>query len=501
MNDWAGGYITDVSYLMGYHPEQSPGHMALAALLNGVATELINTPENLSYLELGCGLGFGATLLGACNPSWRVTAIDFNPAHIAAARLFAAEAGVGNVTFLEADLATLAEADLASAIPEADVASLHGVWSWVSERVRAGMLRLLSAKVRAGGLVHVSYNALPAWQYGLGMQRLLREAGRKLANRSDRQATAGLDVVRALAEAKAEHLASPLVKQLMKRLENAVPGYLAHEFMNENWQPCFHADVATAFAMAKFDWVGSARLYENFPDLVLTPEQRKLAARFEDPELFELIKDLSGGPALRHDIYVRGARRLSESERNAAISDITLALATQPGAFRYEWEMPAGKATLNRDFYGAVVDALCAGPRRIGALLDLPGIERGHLNPSEVAAMLVGTGQAVVALRPQAGRDARHDRILSASARRAARFDKFDRPIALASHRLGAGLIVPALELLILSRLATEGATEPLAWAQMLAPHLEPDKQEALGQEIARILDERTQIWRLCGVV
>ena len=83
----------------------------------------------------------------------------------------------------------------------------------------------------------------------------------------------------------------------------------------------------------------------------------------------------------------------------------------------------------------------------------------------------------------------------------AARFDKFDRPIALASHRLGAGLIVPALELLILSRLATEGAAEPLAWARMLAPHLEPDKQEALGQEIARILDERTQIWRLCGVV
>ena len=115
--------------------------------------------------------------------------------------------------------------------------------------------------------------------------------------------------------------------------------------------------------------------------------------------------------------------------------------------------------------------------------------------------MLVGTGQAAVALRPEAGPEAGLDRFRIAAARRAAKLDKFDRPVALASHRLGAGLVVSALELLILNQLATEGAAEPRAWARMLAPALEPDKQEALAQDITRILDERTQIWRLCGVV
>ncbi len=502
MSDWGGGYVTDVGYVAGYHPEQAPGHLALAALISGVACEIIERPEELSYLELGAGLGFGTTLLAASNPSWRVTAIDFNPEHVAAARAFAAEAGVGNVTFLEADLATLSDQPMAALVPEADVASLHGLWSWVSEETRAGILKLLGAKVRAGGLVHVSYNALPAWQGAFGLQRVVREAGRRLAGRSDRQAAAGIGVARALVAAGARHLAAdPFVKQLLERLSGAAPGYLAHEFMNAAWKPVFHVDVATDMAEAKFSWVGSARLYENFPDLMMNEAERAEAARFDDPLLFELIKDISGGPALRHDVYVRGARRLGENERNRTLSGVMLTLTTRPSRFAYEFEVPAGKANLHRGFYEPAVEALAATPQTVGALLARPGIEPGHANPPELAAMLVGSGQAMVVLRPAAGPLPALDRFHAAAARLAGRFDKLDRPIALASHRLGGGLVVPALELMILSRLVIEGAAEPALWARLIAPGLEAEQAEGLGKEIARILDERTQIWRLAGVV
>jgi len=502
MSDWGNGYVTDVAYLLGFHPEQAPAHLALAALINGVATEVIGRPEGLSYLELGSGLGFASSLLAASNPSWRVTAIDFNPEHIAESRLFAEDAGVANVTFLEADLATLADSPLAALVPEADVVSLHGVWSWVSEATRAGIVKLLAAKLRAGGLVHVSYNALPAWQGALGMQRLVREAGRKLAGRSDRQAAAGLDVARALVASGARHVGTDAFsKKLLERLGEASHGYLAHEFMNRDWQPVFHADVATALAEAKLSYVGSARLYENFPDLAMNEAQRKEAARFDDPLLFELIKDISGGPALRHDVYVRGARRLGENERNRILSELTLVLTAQPSRFAYEIEVAVGKATMNRDAYGPMVEALTAAPETIGALLALGEPERGRATPAEVAAMLVGSGQAMVALRPPCGPLPELNRFHAAAARRAGRFDKFGRPIALASHRLGSGLIVPALELLVLSRLLNEGAAEPLIWARLIAPEIEDGQAEALAKDIASILEERTQIWRLAGVV
>ena len=70
-------------------------------------------------------------LLAASNPAWRVTAVDFNPAHIATARDWAAEAGLTNITFIEADLTTLAEDAAGRSIPEADFVSMHGLWSWV----------------------------------------------------------------------------------------------------------------------------------------------------------------------------------------------------------------------------------------------------------------------------------------------------------------------------------------------------------------------------------
>src|SRR5947209_14834437 len=129
--EWGGGYVTDVAYLPGYYHHQSPLHLHLACLLGGVTGLAITSESPVSYLELGCGCGFGALALAASNPSWHVTGIDFSPAHIAAARELADEAGIVNARFIEGDLADLAESDRAQALPEADVMTLHGLWSWV----------------------------------------------------------------------------------------------------------------------------------------------------------------------------------------------------------------------------------------------------------------------------------------------------------------------------------------------------------------------------------
>ena len=103
MIGWGSGYVTDVTYMPGYYRQQSPQIMALACLLGGVAAPMPGPDDAVSYLELGCGQGFGAMLLAASNPNWRITAIDFNPAHIATARAWAAEAALDNVSFIEAD--------------------------------------------------------------------------------------------------------------------------------------------------------------------------------------------------------------------------------------------------------------------------------------------------------------------------------------------------------------------------------------------------------------
>src|SRR3954453_647077 len=100
MSDWGGGYVTDITYAStGWYRQQSPINMVLASLIGGASASLPGPGDKIMMLELGCGVGYGAMVLAASNPDWTVTSVDFNPAHIAGAREWAAEAGLTNITF------------------------------------------------------------------------------------------------------------------------------------------------------------------------------------------------------------------------------------------------------------------------------------------------------------------------------------------------------------------------------------------------------------------
>ena len=453
MTGWGGGYVTDITYMPGWYRQQSPAVLSLACLLGSVMTPMPQADDPVSYLELGCGQGYGALLLAASNPNWRVTAVDFNPAHIATARDWAAQAELANVTFIEADLATLAESDAARAIPEADFVSAHGLWSWVSPAVQAGVVRLLAAKVRPGGAVHVSYNSLPGWGGALGMQRLVLEAGRRAAARSDRQAEEGVKLVRALLDTRAVHLAaSPLVRSLLSHVDSHPVSYLAHEYMNEQWAPCFMPDVAGALAGAKLEFVASAVLLENFPDLTLTDAQRDVVQRYDDPMMRELVKDHCMERQLRHDVYVRGARRIGNQARDAMLMDVHLSLNLRADDMPAKADMPAGEAELNQAFYRPIAQALEGGPRRVGDLLALPGLQGRRDNPAELIGILVGLGLAEPVLRPDAGPGPEALRFTRLATRRAVRSEPLGRAMGLASRRLGTGLHAPLCDLVVMGR-------------------------------------------------
>jgi SAM-dependent methyltransferase len=500
--EWGGGYVTDVEYTAHYFPSQSPAMMALACLINGIAVDPPWDAPGQHYLELGCGRGMNACVIAAANPDWRVTGIDFMPGAIAEARSLAAEGGLGNITFIEADLSGFAGSAAADALPMADIVTAHGVWSWVSDAVRAGIVRLLAGKLRAGGMFHVSYNALPGQQAMLAAQRVMRESGRRLAGRSDRQVTAGRDMVKALAGAGALHLTSTqVVRELLGQIDELPVPYLAHEYMNEHWNPCYHADVAADLAAARLDYAGSARLVDNFVELLLTPEQRALHDRFDDPAMRQLVIDTCINRTLRHDVFVRGTRTLSVVERDAEIGRMHVGLAVAQEDFRYVLQMPAGEATVG-DSYRALVAALGEGPRSLGDLARLNEAQGRKANLGELATVLVGTNQAVALRAPAAGPAAGVDRFNAALARRAAGLGNLNATAVLASQRIGAGVPSRAAEVLVAGEIGVSGGVpDPAAFAAALLPAApEADRRELAGI-IARVLRDRLAIWRSLGVV
>ena len=333
------------------------------------------------------------------------------------------------------------------------------------------------------------------------MQRLLREAGERTAAASDRQAQHGLGLVRDLVAAKAHHLErNPFVGGLLEHAQHAQPAYLAHEYMNAAWRPCFHADVAAALAAAKLEWVASAQLLENFSPLMLSDEVRAVAGRFDDPMLRELIKDLCLPRGLRQDVFVRGARRLSPAERDAALMGVMLAPLCAPADFAFEIDVPTGKAAFGREFYGPILEALWAAPQRVGELLALPALPR-HDNPAELAGMLVGSEQALPVLGRPTAPDGRAIALNREAARRLVRPVNLNTSMALAVTGTGNPLPCPMLDLYVADRLQQGHAADPSAWAAILGAGQPESERQRLREFCERLLAQRAPIWRAFGII
>jgi hypothetical protein len=381
---------------------------------------------------------------------------------------------------------------------------VHGVWSWVCDTVREGVLRLLKSRLKPGGLALVTYNALPGAAGTMGLSRVVR--GEILAaDGSIEGIEQAARLVDRLIAAKPSHLPSSAWRKLLTgEIKDARPGYLLHEFQTEHWRPCFHADVAAALSTARCDYVGSATIDENFPQLSLSPEQRVLWDEARDANARELIFDLCVSRAFRRDLYVRGLRRVARDE---AIDAITLASTTSAQG-QVVLRTQAGEATLPVELVASARAALSEKPRPIAHLRALPGC--GSVTPAELLAVLVGSRCAMPLWRlPGEGPSwsegaAAASRLNRTAAERLAPHGLGAGQFALASPALGGGLPGTAMELAVANLMIDEPAPDvDHIVSRLLPPGQQPpaDVLCELRQVIEKVRSERLAPWRALGAV
>ena len=509
--EWSHGYPVDEVYPPAWHPFQSPAHIRAACAIAGVAWE-VGAETPLSICDLGCGTGYTASVIAAGGPAWSVLGLDYNPAHIAEARSLATAAGLPNMRFEEADLTELDEAAL-DRLPMFDMVMVHGVWSWVDDRVRAGVLRFLRSRVKPGGVVVMTYNCLPGAAAGIGLARLVRGALLDNGALEARIATAR-ERAKALQKAEARHLLpSGWLGVLTGEAGNAREGYLLHEFMTAHWRPAFFADVAAAMGEAKLEYVGSATLDENVPAMTLSPEQREIWDAQPDVANRELVKDFCVIRAFRRDIYVRGARG---AWRDAAVDALVLASASaQPGPRKLAAQ--GGTAELPPHILDPMRAALAQRPHSVAELRALPGC--GTTTPTETLVMLVGSGCAVPLWQlpgtglgwDEAVATARRFNAVSA-ARYAPHAMGGGARLALATPALGGGLLAEKFELGIAALIGAHpevleirgedvGVDLPALLRLLLPPETPPkDVLDNLIAEAVKLIENRLPVWRALGI-
>jgi len=243
--DWTAGYASDIEYTAGFYKEQGPAYLNFVCILNGIEPVPLDKP--FTYFELGFGRGLTVSLLAAANPHGQFYAADFNPGQVAGARDLAARAELHNLTLYEASFEELAAGK--EALPQFDFITLHGIYTWVTGENQQHIVDFIARYLKPGGIVYLSYNAMPGWAAALPLQRLLVEFGEAFPNRSDIELKGAANLVERMQAAGASYLAAhPGLKQRLDMLKTSNPNYLVHEYMHKHWEPLYHADVARAGA-------------------------------------------------------------------------------------------------------------------------------------------------------------------------------------------------------------------------------------------------------------
>jgi SAM-dependent methyltransferase len=454
-NDWTAGYVSDLEYTTAHYHEQAPSHLNLVALINGCEPPAL--ADGFAYCELGCGQGFTSNLLAAANPQGRFYAVDFNPSHIASARRLAERARLRNIEFIEDSFADLA--DSRQELPRFDYITLHGVFSWITAENRRAIVRFIRRNLKSGGIVYLSYNAMPGWTAALPLQRLLYEHASLMAERSDRRLERAVAFAQELRKADLRYqLGNAFLDEIAGLLGRRETRYLVHEYLNAGWEPLFYTDVARELAEAKLEFAGSAHLVENFVDLTLAPTQIELLNQVLAQDVREMLKDFCVNRRFRKDVFVRGARRLSPLAQQERLREIRLVLQVPRAEAVLKIEVPRGEASLDPTVYNPILDALAERPSSIAELLEVSRTLRRDTTAMEILGILVGSGQVAPLAEVDAARAPaqRFNRAVAATAE----LEEIHRGVALGAPAVGNGLGVSSVALLAYGALAAGARTD-----------------------------------------
>ena len=190
--------------------------------------------------------------------------------------------------------------------------SLHGVFSWVSPEVREQILSIAEKHLAPGGLLLVSYNAMPGWAHLQPIRGILRQYAQLRQGDTTQRIRDALTYLVFIRDKKAKYLEdNPRAAAYVDSLLKQDLRYLAHEYLNEHWTSFYFSEVAAMFRSVEMAFVGSLPVHTNFWDLCVRPEfqdlfrwdiyskQPRVAKNVEDR--FHLIDNLYFR-AVRNDI-------------------------------------------------------------------------------------------------------------------------------------------------------------------------------------------------------
>ncbi|HMV69358.1 MAG TPA: class I SAM-dependent methyltransferase [Myxococcota bacterium] len=322
MSDEANRYDV-VRYPTRAYAHAHPDRLWVLGTLFGMRPAL---PEDASILELGCGEGGHLLPIAARSPRSRCVGVDLAQSAVAEARRRAAQAGLTNTTFVEADLAAL-PADLGTF----DYIICHGVFSWVPEPARQGILAACRRHLSPHGIAYVSYNALPGWHLLRVGREIMRYHGTQFEDPIE-QARQGMAMVRFMADQVGDSDApyARVLKQQAEMTRHYSDAYYFHDYLAPDNEPLLFRDFVARARPHGLAYLGDADLGVMMPANVPRELRATLDRISPDIVAVEQYLDLIRGTSFRRTLLVHEEVELKRELSGADLREMYVSLCGRP---------------------------------------------------------------------------------------------------------------------------------------------------------------------------
>lgn len=470
MQSWTEGYVAEVDYTHGFYRELAPTHLNYVLLCKGLQAPPLD--RAFTYCELGCGQGNTTNLLAAANPQGDFYATDFNPSHIVHAQTLAREIGLKNIHFFDDSFQDFADR---AELPDFDFITLHGVFSWISPENRQQIVNFIRKKLKVGGVVYLSYNAMPGWSAFLGMRELIQAQVLSQSGQITKRFDLALNFAKAIAEQEAIYFKSqPAALDRLQQISTMSRNYLVHEYCNRHFTPLFHREVVELLDEAKASFLVSAHLGDQMEHFRLQPNQLQTLQTIEDPVLRETLRDVYTNQSFRRDIFGRGTVPLASLAQRDRLDQQTFALTLRSPQIPQEYPCPVATVHLDAEPFKTIIAGLSDRPHTMAELAQqLPKLAWRDLHLSLAIAVDGGWAMPVV---PQAAVKATREtchRFNRAIARRALTENKIQ---LLAAPLVGSGIAVDQTILLFLESM----------WRKTPGPELAFETYKRMGLKLQK---------------
>ncbi len=448
-------YVTDVPYLRQFCRELSPTLIRAAA---GLAGFPVSHAATFDYLELGSGMGDTLCTLAAAHPDARFVGVDINHEHIAFARAMADRGGLRNVRLLESDLEALAQDE---SLPPLDFVCAYGLLSWIGPDKRRAAIALAASRLKPGGLLYVSYNAMPGWAAVQPLRRLLRELAGTEGTVTER-AQRALAAANVLRDHGAKYFAdNPAAGEMLDTMAKVGPAYVVHEYFHDHWYPMHFADLATEMDAAGLRFCAELPLYRNFPRLALPGTTSALVGAASDPIAAGTLKDYATNVFFRGDVYMKGSPSPEPGARAGYLDGARFGTLVTAERLRREVRFPHASLELPGEPFDTILARAVEGPVTVADLRRaLPRFDVERIR--EALVDLLASEQLAPLVTPDPGRpfaDAHAYNMSVLSEPLSA-----SHPVVLAAPLVGSGLHVPALQAVCLRLLHLVPPEDRATW-------------------------------------